>query len=1004
MLIRVGGGSAGIKEYLEHGQKQGRDLERDQLDERVILDGDLELTHRIIENMDMDGEKYLHVTLSFKEDEISRETLEAITGEFKEFALAAHKSEEFNFYAEAHLPRLKEYADQKTGQAVERKPHVHIVIPKENLANHGYMNPFGLYDQNTRFLEAFQEHINHKYGLASPKDNRRVEFTGESEMISRYKGDRFQGPGAELKEKLLAEILEKGITDYNAFKALVAEHGAVRTRNEGKDSAYLNVKEPGADKGVNLKDYVFSREFVELPAEQKRAQLDKEHSPQYETAKGPRETPKRYADLLQEWREYRAKEIKYINSGNRGLYQEYKSATPERKREILDAREKRFNEKHKIGQEHERPEPARNRSPERIAADIRHIRDNLRTASRHIETASRAVEDPHRAKRNLVDRRTRSAIRKSLQRQGHQVHPREDRKPAGIEQGEAGRAGRRISNKSNVVTQIRRDHNERQAETKDKARSEFDRIKQALDGQQLLNRLSHTHGLSPEKFEVVKGPGGDRIKAGNRNLNVSDFLTKEMHLDWKDVARYLRDAYREQTGHDAGAELEKKTSPRQALWEEYQAWRDSTTESRKAARSRAWSAQKASEQVRRRQTSTDFSQRRAAIKQNRQLNPAQRRAALGVLRMERIHATSIQAKGFQQERSSLKAAQQQATRNLYRDFLLDKAGAGSPHALAELRRMKPAEITENTDLLRDETVTNQIHRDGAITFYRDGNAFLHDDGQRVHYRANDDRSIEYGLRYSHQKYGRRISVQGDPAFKARVARLAVEKGLSVEFDDPRMNRTANQARAEKTIRERQRRAIKAGKQKQQQPEAADPFAEELAYRVLSNGTVVYHRGGKDVIRDDGRIVHSLDGDQATVETALRLAQKKFGGTLNVEGGQEFKDSVARTAATLGLKLSFTDESMNETMAAHKKHMAEKAQERLPTSVEPITDQFSQYTGYVVAIDETHVYQRSGLETVRHEKRHFADLPAVGEEIQVRYQENRAQVQNLSRENERGLER
>ena len=71
--------------------------------------------------------------------------------------------------------------------------HIHFVVPAVNLLTGRRMEPFGKVDQQTRFLEAFQEHTNAKYGLASPRDNRRVEFTDASEMISRYRGDAFAG-------------------------------------------------------------------------------------------------------------------------------------------------------------------------------------------------------------------------------------------------------------------------------------------------------------------------------------------------------------------------------------------------------------------------------------------------------------------------------------------------------------------------------------------------------------------------------------------------------------------------------------------------------------------------------------------------------------------------------------------------------------------------------------------------------------------------------------------
>lgn len=239
MLIRISGGESGIKDYLEDGQKQGRDYSREELDERVILDGDLKLTDAIINKMDNDGDKYLHITLAFKEDDISRDSLQAITQDFKAFAFSAFQDDEYSFYAEAHLPRIKSYTHAKTGEVVERKPHIHIIIPKYNLLSGESLNPFGLVERQVKYLEAIQETLNNRYGLASPKDNRRALFTDDSEMLSRYKGDAFKGGSKAFKSALLTALLARQITDYDDFKTLLAEQGEVKIRNAGKDNEYL---------------------------------------------------------------------------------------------------------------------------------------------------------------------------------------------------------------------------------------------------------------------------------------------------------------------------------------------------------------------------------------------------------------------------------------------------------------------------------------------------------------------------------------------------------------------------------------------------------------------------------------------------------------------------------------------------------------------------------------------------------------------------------------------
>lgn len=75
MLIRVSGRHDGVKQYLKEGRKVGRELERNELDERVVLAGDLDLTDAVIQSIDAapNVDRYLSITLSFKEDHVDRD-------------------------------------------------------------------------------------------------------------------------------------------------------------------------------------------------------------------------------------------------------------------------------------------------------------------------------------------------------------------------------------------------------------------------------------------------------------------------------------------------------------------------------------------------------------------------------------------------------------------------------------------------------------------------------------------------------------------------------------------------------------------------------------------------------------------------------------------------------------------------------------------------------------------------------------------------------------------
>lgn len=817
MLVRITGGSEGIAEYLANGQKADRELTRDELDERVILDGDLELTDTIIKGMGKEGERYLHITLAFKEDELSPEIMRDLVSDFKQFAMSAYEADEFNFYAEAHLPKIKSYTNRQTGELVERKPHIHIVIPEQNLLSGQNLNPFGRIEQQVKFLEAFQEHANAKYGLASPKDNRRLEFTSESDIISRYKGDLFQGGAKELKERILSDVLDRKISDYNAFKNLLAEYGATRTRNDGKASEYQNVKPADQAKGINLKDFVFSREFIEKPEAEKRRHLADEGRRQYESQQPARKTAPELAATLKEWHEVRAKELKYINSGNRKLYATYRSADREGKRAMLAERAATFYTKHRKDNDHDRTDEQRRdfRGRENAAdrgSDSRRavadIAENLRAAGRNIESTGRAVGDAEQARRNLDDRR----VGRALAALGRGL---------GRDQGDDQQVSRAAPqprdrrDADSVTGQLLAEARERKTEAKAAHLSEFAQIKRELDARRLLAHLSKTHGVIPEKYEVTKGKdGGDRIKAGSRNLNVSDFLTQEMRLSFAEAAPILRQVYAAQQGREL---TEARPTPRRELW---QAFREAQPAQAKQ-KATEWDAQRQSERERRAAIRDDYQAERRALQADRSQSGAQRKAALSIARMERVTKDMALREAVKEERQQLKEKHGQPYQERYRAFLAVRANQGDESALTELRRQRDASPTHaaaaeintiegSTSRRKRESdqaaqlarnLAYSIDRAGNVTYYADQakrRALVVDSGQRVTVTAvKDSQAVEAGLRLAIQKFGPGLKIEGSAEFKRQVIDAALKTGLRVEFDSKAMNDELHRRRDER---------------------------------------------------------------------------------------------------------------------------------------------------------------------------------------------------------------
>lgn len=118
MLVRVRGGKDGIAEYLRDGMKSDREMHRDQLDKRICIDGDLSITDTIIKTMAKTDkpENYFHVTLSFAERDISEEKIREVYEEYKRNIMSSYTEEEFNIYAEIHVPKIKSYEDKSTGK------------------------------------------------------------------------------------------------------------------------------------------------------------------------------------------------------------------------------------------------------------------------------------------------------------------------------------------------------------------------------------------------------------------------------------------------------------------------------------------------------------------------------------------------------------------------------------------------------------------------------------------------------------------------------------------------------------------------------------------------------------------------------------------------------------------------------------------------------------------------------------------------------------------------
>lgn len=351
MFIEISGGQSGIAEYLRDGRKRDRAFSRDFMDKRVTLNGDLDITDSVIKNLNF-KENYHHITLSFKEDFVSIDDLQRASNEFEKFVKAAYKDSEINYYAEAHLPKLKSYKSQ-SGELIIRKPHIHIVIPNVNLESGKYLEPFAYVNNNIQYIDAFKELHNEQFGFESPKDNMSNKMNIESTIISRQKGDIFERNKAE-KEEILNFILENKVSDYNEFQSYLKSQGILKERNQNKPNSYLNLKLKHHSQGMNLKEFCFSKKFIEEYSYEDKIDflLDKTEEKFFEKKETYQsQQTLKYETYLKDWFDYKAKEIKYINYNSKFYKEQYKSYTRDEKIIAINKLEKEFYEKNNLKNE-----------------------------------------------------------------------------------------------------------------------------------------------------------------------------------------------------------------------------------------------------------------------------------------------------------------------------------------------------------------------------------------------------------------------------------------------------------------------------------------------------------------------------------------------------------------------------------------------------------------------------------------------------------------------------
>jgi hypothetical protein len=751
LIIEISGGSSGISEYLESGVKNGRDFTRDELDQRIILQGDIDTLDDVIDSFggDKSTEKYLHITLSFKESFIEEEVMRSLDSEFKDYIFSAYDHSEFCYYSEIHNPKIKTYTDYK-GVVVERKPHIHVVIPKINLESGKKENPLGLIKSNLDFIDAFQERANEKYGFISPKDNLRKISTGKEESLSRIKFiDKLTNQDIK---RSIGDFLKKNpqIKSQDKLIESLSDYGAARIVTPRTGENYINFKPTGEKKGVNLKGSIFSEAALSGREINKSERIEKSNKD------------------ARHWESYRSLEVRHVLQSGERNKKLFSILTSVERKEFLETKHNVLLEK--FGYRESKPNKAKHSKPVKEWANSIDGLANINSV-RTLDNIKNIGDIQNYADRNPKSKNNVPQLQ------------------SGNSNGSRDRGG---NSAKNILSGNTRYDLERRSSIND---SELLRLSNSRDRglngidwtekikntdcELLLDSLISSHGLKRDEYSVSKNVNkADKIQTlDKRSYSASDFLSKEMHLNWSEIKPLI-----EASQHSVEAKLTHLVKPvvNKSLWKDFKNLEKT-------------SAKKHSPYLKAIELRKSVNKDHAFI-YDKDKSYVQNETTKKLLKFNKARMLL----NINDEYNRETTARKKPPIERYLDYLKEKSIEGDASALKEIKALMDAKQENmNKDLiisgeanksylLRSSISDYTIDSDGAVNYQADAKTIFKDQSDEIKVYDRSLESITLALQLANERFGNKLVISGATAIDENVITQASQslgiKKLNIEYE------------------------------------------------------------------------------------------------------------------------------------------------------------------------------------------------------------------------------
>lgn len=826
MIIRYGGGNDGIKDYLENGRKVDRHFSRDELDKRVPIEGDLNVTNAVINAIEDHGqERYLHISMSFNEPDITEEKMAEVFQQYKRELMTAYGDDEYNIYAEIHWPKIKESYNHQTEQMEPRYPHLHIVVPKRNLLMGGFLDPCSMQQRSLKYFDAIQEKLNRDNGLSSPRESPRVGNNHYEAALGRYKDKEFRSKNGELKRDIYNAILDRDVRSVDEFKSLLNEFGEVKTRNLGKPNQYFAIRLPDDKKFTNLKANIFDKAFIEKRSLVIDPITDAQVSKRVET-----------------WREIRSKEIKFISNASPKTKDHYKSLTLPERREYLAQREADYEQGYRGQTSRDQSEKRRSLKQTKLSSllagdyepgdfefgrgtptqgegDLHELRES---SMGHFGGADGAPDQ-------LFLSNDEAGDIQHLQAEGDSGLRHNLYSGSG-----GGSRSEQIADTTDPQSSVLGSLIAAEVENRQMANDlqRFAEIRKNLDPNHLIAYAQIKFGIDPDKHPVSKArDGSPRIKAGKTNLNVSDFLTKHIGVEWSEASEILIELYdKQQRG------IVDKPKSKVAHIDDWRRFRDEIYPKNVRTYDELKNQIKVSYSLGLKSINSEFFARRKQIANDSALSRTDKHYFRSVVILEKLQKVeTLQTRVKEQDSLTNRVKYPYST--LFYDFatknevinmkVLDdlkrrfntpapdsenSIGGPSPrtpnHMPSGAEAAKRARLIASLKNQERELKALKIRitdlrpsplATGAVAFHHKehGKQIFVNHPDRVELnRAADQDEVAVGMIYAIERFGSPLDIKGTAEFKDHIVTVAAERDMDITFTDEALNRALQAKRLE----------------------------------------------------------------------------------------------------------------------------------------------------------------------------------------------------------------